>query len=79
MKMKYDENMKVGDLVKVRRSIREKPQTGIVLNITLDKTYMNNKIKAKNVERYHVHYFCAETGKKECQWANHVEVISSCK
>ena len=79
MKMKYDENMKVGDLVKVRRSIREKPQTGIVLNITLDKTYMNNKIKAKNVERYFVHYFCAETGKEECQWANHVEVISSCK
>ena len=78
MKMKYDENMKVGDLVKVRRSI-QLYQTGILLNITLDKTYMNNKIKAKNVERYFVHYFCAETGKEECQWANHVEVISSCK
>ena len=72
MKMDYDENMKVGDLVKVRRGASRGPDHGIVLNITRDRTY-------KDIERYHVHYFSSEKGRKETQWANHIEVISSCK
>ena len=72
MKMDYDENMKVGDFVKVRRGASRTDDYGIVLSITQDKTY-------KDIERYHVHYFSSEKGKRDSQWANHIEVISSCK
>ena len=72
MKMDYDENMKVGDFVKVRRGASRGPDYGIVLSITRDRVY-------KDIERYHVHYFSSRKGTTKSQWANHIEVISSCK
>ncbi len=70
-KMKYDENMKKGDLVRVCKSaVRGDYDFGIVLEIRRDTTY-------EDVERYHVKYWSFNNSKYDSQWANHVEVISS--
>ncbi len=70
--MKFDRNMKKGDLVRVRRSLVEEPELGIILKIWMDTTY-------EDIERYHVKYFSFKSGRNEVQWANHVEVVSSCE
>ena len=68
--MKFDRNMKKGDLVRVRKSLVEAPELGIILKIWLDTTY-------EDIKRYHVKYFSISSGRNETQWANHVEVVSS--
>jgi len=68
--MNYDENMKKGDLVRIRKSAIGDYEIGIVLEIRKDTTY-------EDIERYHVRYWSLDNNKYDTQWANHVEVISS--
>ena len=70
--MKFDRKMKKGDLVRVRKSLVEAAELGIILKIWLDTTY-------EDIKRYHVKYFSFSSGRHETQWANHVEVVSSCE
>ena len=67
--MKYDESMKVGDLIRVRKSVVGDYELGIILDVKLDTT-------SGFAQRYHVKYFSFETNKEDTQWANHVEVLS---
>ncbi len=67
--MKYDKSIKMGDLIRVRKSVVGDYEIGIVLEVILDTTY-------EFVKRYHVKYFSFEKNKEDTQWANHIEVLS---